>query len=163
MKRYVIQSRVHNWDPWEVCPGKEFFSLEEARKAFEALPVKHAMDVLAAAAPLGADKQFLQNEGNSADTLPDRTPERSAVPLEEAIWGPRGTDDLWSAEARAGSPSGGVSGSEPNLFRQGGGDIHLTVHVEAINVQGGADADFVDEIAETLAQKLKTALLRSGW
>ena len=40
MKPYVIQSRVHNWDPWEVCPGKEFFSLEEARKAFEALPVK---------------------------------------------------------------------------------------------------------------------------
>ena len=41
MKPYVIQSRVHNWDPWEVCHGKEFFSLEEARKAFEALPVKH--------------------------------------------------------------------------------------------------------------------------
>ena len=40
MKRYVIQSHVHNWDPWEVCPGKEFFSLEEAMKAFEALPVK---------------------------------------------------------------------------------------------------------------------------
>ena len=40
MKRYVIQSRTHDWDLWEVCPGKEFFSLEEARKAFDALPFK---------------------------------------------------------------------------------------------------------------------------
>ena len=98
-----------------------------------------ALDIPAAAAPLGSDK------GN-----------------DDAIWGPRGTDELWSAETRAGSPSGGGSGSEPNLFRQGGGDIHLTVHVEAINVQGGTDADFVDEIAESLAQKIKMALLRSG-
>lgn len=91
-----------------------------------------------------------------------RTLERSAVPLEEVIWGSGGTGDLWSVEARAGSPSGGGGGSTPNLFRQGGGDIHLTVHVEAINVQGGADADFVDEIAEALAQKLKMAMLRGG-
>ena len=45
MKPYVIQSRVHNWDPWEVCPGKEFFSLEEARKAFEALPAERYTQV----------------------------------------------------------------------------------------------------------------------
>lgn len=40
MKPYVIQYRKRSWDPWEVIPGKEFFSLEEAKKAFEALPVK---------------------------------------------------------------------------------------------------------------------------
>lgn len=143
--------------PYEDFPallhqGERVLSPAEAR----------GMDVFAAAAPLGADKQFLQNEGNGADALPDRTLERSAVPLEEAIWGPRETDDLWSAETRAGSPPGGARGSEPNLFHQSGGDIHLTVHVEAINVQGGADADFVDEIAEALLQKIKIAELRSG-
>ena len=40
MKRYVIQCRIHNWDPWEVCPGREYDTLEEARAAFEALPFK---------------------------------------------------------------------------------------------------------------------------
>lgn len=92
----------------------------------------------------------------------DRTLARSAVPLEDAIWGPRGIDDLLGAEARAGSPSGSGGGSAPNLFRQGSGDIHLTVHVESINVNGSANTDFVDEIAEALAQKIKMAMLRSG-
>lgn len=40
MKPYVIQSRVHNWDPWEVLPGWEYDTLEEAKAAFEALPFK---------------------------------------------------------------------------------------------------------------------------
>ena len=40
MKPYVIQSRVHNWDPWEVCPGREYDTLEEVKAAFEALPFK---------------------------------------------------------------------------------------------------------------------------
>ena len=34
MKRYVIQRRIHNWDPWEVCPGRAYDTLEEARSAF---------------------------------------------------------------------------------------------------------------------------------
>ena len=41
MKRYVIQRRNHDWDPWEVCPGQEYDTLEEARAAFEALPFKN--------------------------------------------------------------------------------------------------------------------------
>ena len=40
MKPYVIQSHVHNWDPWEVWPGREYDTLEEARAAFETLPFK---------------------------------------------------------------------------------------------------------------------------
>ena len=40
MKRYVIQRRIHNWDPWEVCPGREYDTLEEVKAAFEALPFK---------------------------------------------------------------------------------------------------------------------------
>lgn len=40
MKRYVIQSHVHNWDPWEDWPGRECDTLEEARAAFAALPFK---------------------------------------------------------------------------------------------------------------------------
>ena len=34
MKRYVIQRRIHNWDPWEVCPGREYDTLEEVKAAF---------------------------------------------------------------------------------------------------------------------------------
>lgn len=40
MKPYVIQTRVHDWDPWESIPGREYDSLEEAKAAFEALPFK---------------------------------------------------------------------------------------------------------------------------
>ncbi len=40
MKPYVIQSRIRNWDPWEVCPGREYDTLADARAAFEALPIK---------------------------------------------------------------------------------------------------------------------------
>lgn len=40
MKPYVIQRRIHNWDPWEVCPGREYDTLKEAKTAFEALPFK---------------------------------------------------------------------------------------------------------------------------
>jgi len=40
MKHYVIQSRIRNWDPWEVIPGREYDTLAEAKAAFEALPVK---------------------------------------------------------------------------------------------------------------------------
>jgi len=40
MKRYVIQSQVHNWDPWEVLPGHEYDTLAEARAALEAMPIK---------------------------------------------------------------------------------------------------------------------------
>jgi len=40
MKRYVIQMRLYNWDPWEVIPGQEYDTLAEAKAAFEALPLK---------------------------------------------------------------------------------------------------------------------------
>lgn len=47
LKRYVIQSRVQSWDPWEVVPGREYDTLEEAKAAlneiktaFDALPFK---------------------------------------------------------------------------------------------------------------------------
>ena len=33
MKCYVIQFRVHNWAPWEVCTGREYDTLEEAKAA----------------------------------------------------------------------------------------------------------------------------------
>lgn len=40
MKRYVIQHRTHDWDPWQVCPRREYDTLKEAKAAFEALPFK---------------------------------------------------------------------------------------------------------------------------
>ena len=40
MKRYVIQSRIHDWDPWDVCPAHQYDTLEEAKAAFESLPIK---------------------------------------------------------------------------------------------------------------------------
>lgn len=45
LKRYVIQSRVQSWDPWEVVPGREYDTLEEARMAFEALPFKEGYQI----------------------------------------------------------------------------------------------------------------------
>lgn len=42
-----------------------------------------------------------------------------------------------------------------------GGDTRVTVQVDSIVVQGG-DADAADEIAETLARKLRAAMLRGG-
>ncbi len=39
MKRYVLQTRSHDWDPWQVC--REFETLQEAKKAYNELPFKH--------------------------------------------------------------------------------------------------------------------------
>lgn len=41
MKRYVIQSRKFNYDPWEVHPCCHYDTLEEAKAAFKALPFQH--------------------------------------------------------------------------------------------------------------------------
>ncbi len=41
VKRYVIQSRKFDWDPWTTRPGLQFDTLQEAKEAFEALPIKH--------------------------------------------------------------------------------------------------------------------------
>lgn len=40
MKRYVIQHRAHDWNPWHVCPGREYDTLKDAKAAFEALPFR---------------------------------------------------------------------------------------------------------------------------
>ena len=40
MKRYVIQHRTHDWDPWQVCPRLQYDTLQEAKAAFKALPFK---------------------------------------------------------------------------------------------------------------------------
>lgn len=41
MSYYVIQSKVHSWDTtWTTWPNRRFDTLEEARAAFEALPIK---------------------------------------------------------------------------------------------------------------------------
>lgn len=37
MKRYVIQSRRHDWDGWDTWPQYQYDTLAEARAAFEAL------------------------------------------------------------------------------------------------------------------------------
>lgn len=50
---------------------------------------------------------------------------------------------------------------EPPLERRGGGDVQVTVRVDSIVVQGG-DGDAADQIAETLARKLRAAVLRGG-
>lgn len=50
---------------------------------------------------------------------------------------------------------------EPPAEQRGGGDIHVTLHVDSIVVQGGGE-DAADEIAETLAQKIRAAMLRGG-
>lgn len=50
---------------------------------------------------------------------------------------------------------------EPPLERRGGGDVQVTVRVDSIVVQGG-DGDAADQIAETLARKLRAAMLRGG-
>ena len=44
MKRYVIQRHIHSWDPWEVCPGRAYDTLEEARSAFK--EIKAGFDAL---------------------------------------------------------------------------------------------------------------------
>lgn len=41
MKRYVIQSRKFDYDPWQTWPNHQFDTLEEAKEVFEALPIKH--------------------------------------------------------------------------------------------------------------------------
>lgn len=40
MKRYVLQYKKFRYDPWQVVSGREYDTLEEAKAAFEALPVK---------------------------------------------------------------------------------------------------------------------------
>lgn len=40
MKRYVIQTRRFRRDPWEVMPGREYSTLEEARAVFGRLPFR---------------------------------------------------------------------------------------------------------------------------
>lgn len=40
MKRYVLQYKKYRRDNWQVVPGREYDTLEEARAAFEALPFK---------------------------------------------------------------------------------------------------------------------------
>lgn len=126
-------------------------------------PEGRALGLSAAAAPLGADKQSFRNEGNGAGGVPDRTLARSAAPLEEAIWGPRRIEDLMGRGGRDGA-GGGLAGdgAEREPAGRGGGDIRLSVHVDAIHVQGDADDGLVDEIAEALLQKIQTAVLRGG-
>jgi len=61
-----------------------------------------------------------------------------------------------------GGLAGGGDGAERNSVGRGCGDTHLTVHVEAINVRGSAETDFVDEIEEALLEKIRLAGLRGG-
>ncbi len=87
------------------------------------------------------------------------------VPLEEALWGPRKIGDFVGRGERNGAGgglAGGGDGAERNFVGRGRGDTHLTVHVEAINVRGSAETDFVDEIAEALLEKIRLAGLRGG-
>jgi len=49
----------------------------------------------------------------------------------------------------------------PPTETRGGGDVHVDLRVDSINVQGGGE-DMVDEIAAALMQKLRVALLRGG-
>ena len=48
---------------------------------------------------------------------------------------------------------------EPPAGNRGGGDVHVTVQVDSIVVQGG-DGDGVEQIAESLARTLREAMLR---
>ena len=86
------------------------------------------------------------------------------VPLEEALWGPRKIGDFVGGGERNGAGGGlaaGGDGAERNFVGRRG-DTHLTVHVDAINVRGSAETDFVDEIAEALLEKIMLAGLRGG-
>lgn len=38
MKRYVLQTRTHDWDPWELL--REFDTLQEAKMAYDKLNFK---------------------------------------------------------------------------------------------------------------------------
>ena len=39
VKQYVLQIRGRDWEPWRVC--REFDTLREAKKAYDAMPFKH--------------------------------------------------------------------------------------------------------------------------
>lgn len=40
MKRYILQFQAFKYDPWEAMPSRQYDTLEEARAAYDALPVK---------------------------------------------------------------------------------------------------------------------------
>lgn len=40
MNPYVMQYRKHDWDPWDVIPGRRYDTLEEAKAVFKVLPYK---------------------------------------------------------------------------------------------------------------------------
>ncbi|MCI9331384.1 MAG: hypothetical protein HFG05_04325 [Oscillibacter sp.] len=40
MKRYVFQYKKFRYETWQLVPGREYDTLEEAKAAFETLPVK---------------------------------------------------------------------------------------------------------------------------
>lgn len=113
--------------------GERVLTAAEAR-AMDRLPFSPALE------PLGADKdQFLDDwaAGTFAFGL-------NAVPYD-------GFPALLHQGERI----------EPPAEQRGGGDVHVTLHVDSIVVQGGG-GDAADEIAETLAQRLRAAMLRGG-
>lgn len=82
-----------------------------------------------------------------------------------SLWGPRKIGDFVGRGERNGAGgglAGGGDGAERNFVGRRCGDTHLMVHVEAINVRGSAEPDFVDEIAEALLEKIRLAGLRGG-
>jgi len=127
------------WGPWETAAGRfpSSGALEDRALGGSPAPQEEALRPLA---------------GNP-------------VPLEEALWGPRKIGDFVGRGERneaGGGLAGGGDGAERNSVGRGCGDTHLTVHVEAINVRGSAETDFVDEIAEALLEKIRLAGLRGG-
>lgn len=113
--------------------GERVLTAAEAR-AMDRLPFSPALE------PLGADKdQFLDDwaAGTFAFGL-------NAVPYD-------GFPALLHQGERI----------EPPAEQRGGGDVHVTLHVDSIIVQGSG-GDAADEIAETLAQRLRAAMLRGG-
>lgn len=93
----------------------------------------------------------------------ERSLEQSAVPIEEAIWGPSDRISLGeeSGMRQSGAFAGGGSTAGGILSGRGGGDVYVTLNVDSINVQGGNE-DAADEIVEAIIQKLQLALLRRG-
>ena len=127
------------WGPWETAAGRFPSGGALADRALGGSP-----------APLAEALRPLA--GNPA-------------PLGEALWGPRKIGDFVGRGERneaGGVPASGGDGAERNFVGRRCGDTHLMVHVEAINVRGSAEPDFVDEIAEALLEKIRLAGLRGG-